>query len=86
MQQSGAAHQPYAVRGQSHRLGNAERRIRNAHRMTEGEVRLCIDDIGESLADLIDLSRLQFVLRAGIEVEDRLPRVLLTIAGSTVCP
>jgi hypothetical protein len=54
--------------------------------MAEGEVRLRIDDIGESLADLIDLPRLQLMSCARIEVEDRLPRVILAISGATVRP
>ena len=72
--------------GESHSPRDAEGRVRNAHGMTKGKVGLRVDDIGEGLADLIDLARLQLMLLARVEVEDRLSRVLLAITGRTVCP
>ena len=61
MQQSGTANQLHTIRRQPHRLGDAERRIGDANGVAEGKGRLGIDDIGEGLADLIDLARFQLM-------------------------
>src|SRR5260370_1176839 len=59
---------------------------RNRSRRGEGGGRLRIQDTGEGLADLVALARLDLMSWACVEEEDRMSRVLLAIAGGTVCP
>src|ERR1700759_3062975 len=86
VQQSGAADQLHTIRRQPHCLGNAEGRGCYAKGVAEGEVRLCIDHIGEGLTYLIDLAWLQLLFCPGIEIKDSLPSLFFAIARRTVHP